>query len=149
MGSPSRRNSSHRVSADGSISRTYLCNGFCDDSSSQEDIFTQAEPIVDRVMEGYNGTIFCYGITGSGKTFTMSGPPREKGAVSDPQMQGIVQRSAWRIFEFISQRSEQGEVFAVEASFLEIYSGDGHRETLVDLLAEDKCGEKPEIKQDP
>lgn len=155
MGSPTRRNS-HRssvTSVDGSVSRTYLCNSFCDESSSQEDVFALASPIVDRAMEGYNGTIFCYGITGSGKTFTMSGPPKEKGSlqssICEPHLQGIVQRSAWRIFEYISQRSKQGEVFAVEASFLEIYSGDGHRETLLDLLAEEKSPEKPEIKQDP
>merc|ERR1719272_1656292 len=101
MSSPSRR--SHRGSIDGGVSRTYLCNNFCDESTSQEDVFAHAAPIVDRVMEGYNGTIFCYGITGSGKTFTMSGPPKDKGAVRDAEQQGIVQRSAWRIFEFISQ----------------------------------------------
>lgn len=155
MGSPSsspKRNSRRSVTsieADGSVTRTYLCNSFCSESSSQEDVFSHASPIVDRVMEGYNGTIFCYGITGSGKTFTMSGPPKDKGACPDPNMQGIVQRSAWRIFEYISQRSQQGEVFAVEASFLEIYSSDGHREVVMDLLAEEKSAEKPEIKQDP
>lgn len=32
-----------------------------------------AAPIVDNVMEGYNGTIFAYGQTGTGKTHTMEG----------------------------------------------------------------------------
>lgn len=31
-------------------------------------------PAVNRVMEGYNGTILCYGQSGSGKTYTMIGP---------------------------------------------------------------------------
>jgi hypothetical protein len=32
-------------------------------------------PIVEQVLTGYNCTIFCYGQTGTGKTFTMEGPP--------------------------------------------------------------------------
>jgi kinesin family protein 3/17 len=32
-----------------------------------------ARPIVENVLEGYNGTIFAYGQTGTGKTFTMEG----------------------------------------------------------------------------
>lgn len=146
--SPGRRPSASR-NGDGSSSRSFLCNCFCNESATQEEVFAQAAPVVDRVMEGYNGTIFCYGITGSGKTFTMSGPPQEKGSVRDPNLQGIVQRAAWRVFEFISQRSQQGEVFAVEASFLEVYSADGVRETLVDLLVDEKSNQHLEIKQDP
>jgi kinesin family member 6/9 len=42
--------------------------------TSQEEIFKEiAQPVVDSVIEGYNGTIFAYGQTGSGKTFTITG----------------------------------------------------------------------------
>jgi hypothetical protein len=34
-----------------------------------------AFPLVENVVEGYNGTIFAYGQTGCGKTFTMMGDP--------------------------------------------------------------------------
>eukprot|EP00418_Pyrodinium_bahamense_P064872 CAMPEP_0179080986 /NCGR_PEP_ID=MMETSP0796-20121207/36433_1 /TAXON_ID=73915 /ORGANISM="Pyrodinium bahamense, Strain pbaha01" /LENGTH=783 /DNA_ID=CAMNT_0020778355 /DNA_START=57 /DNA_END=2408 /DNA_ORIENTATION=- len=138
--------------------RSFRCNAFLDESSSQEDVFKHAVPVVDRVMEGYNGTIFCYGITGSGKSYTMSGLAVEqcdKGTheATVIQSQGIVQRAATRIFEFIRDRSEQGQVFSVEASFLEIYSNDGVSETLVDLLVEGgkngKCEAALEIHQDP
>jgi len=130
--------------------RSFYCNAFCDEGAGQEDVFIHATPIVDRVMEGYNGTIFCYGITGSGKTYTMSGPLQDQQA-SQPQNHGIMQRAARRVFEFIRDRSANGEVFSVEASFLEIYSGDGVRETLVDLLAEGALREEPklEVRQDP
>lgn len=135
--------------------RNFRCNSFCDEGSSQEDVFAHCAPIIDRVMEGYNGTIFCFGVTGSGKTYTMSGPPQDKRRRQEQpavpvEAQGIVQRAATRIFEFIRDRGEQGEIFSVESSFLEIYSGDGMRETLVDLLADGKDAEhKLEMKRDP
>ena len=43
-------------------------------NSGQEEIFTDcAEGIAKSVVEGFNGTIMCYGQTGGGKTFTMNG----------------------------------------------------------------------------
>ena len=42
--------------------------------STQEQVFQEtAMPIVESVVQGYNGTIFAYGQTGTGKTFTMEG----------------------------------------------------------------------------
>mmetsp|Transcript_30325 Transcript_30325/g.66360 ORF Transcript_30325/g.66360 Transcript_30325/m.66360 type:complete len:786 (+) Transcript_30325:91-2448(+) len=127
--------------------RSFRCNSFFGPEASQEDIFEAASPILDRTMEGYNGTVFCYGVTGSGKTYTMTGPPEDNGARDRDDNAGIVQRTARRIFEYIRDRSIKGEVFVVEASFLEICSNDGTREELVDLLAEDN--RKLEVKQDP
>lgn len=43
-------------------------------STNQETIYTEiARNMIDDVLNGYNGTIFAYGPTGSGKTFTMYG----------------------------------------------------------------------------
>jgi Cdc6-like AAA superfamily ATPase len=43
-------------------------------SSKQKDVYEQtARALVDSVLEGFNGTIFAYGQTGTGKTFTMEG----------------------------------------------------------------------------
>lgn len=51
----------------------------------QERIFKQAAlPIIESVLEGYNGTIFAYGQTGTGKTHTMEGQKddeKEKGII--------------------------------------------------------------------
>jgi len=64
-----------------------------DMNSKQEDIFAEtAYPIIENVMEGYNGTIFAYGQTGTGKTFTMSGLPK------DPVLKGILPRTFDTIF---------------------------------------------------
>lgn len=54
-----------------------------------------AEPIVESVLEGYNGTIFAYGQTGTGKTHTMEGKS------SPPEMRGIIPRTFEHIFKVI------------------------------------------------
>ena len=40
---------------------------------------TVALPIVESVLQGYSGTIFAYGPTGSGKTYTMRGQSASAG----------------------------------------------------------------------
>lgn len=43
-------------------------------SAQQRDLYDQAViPIVNEVLEGFNCTIFAYGQTGTGKTYTMEG----------------------------------------------------------------------------
>ena len=81
-----------------------------------------ASPIVDSVLEGYNGTIFAYGQTGTGKTFTM------EGAGSNDKLKGIIPNAFDHVFRAI-ETSEDKE-FLVRASFLEIYN-----EEIRDLLA--------------
>ena len=45
------------------------------DSATQKEIFEDVvQPIADYCMQGYNGTIFAYGQTGTGKTYTIQGP---------------------------------------------------------------------------
>lgn len=42
---------------------------------SQAELYAKlVAPLVDRVLEGYNGCVFTYGQTASGKTYTMGGP---------------------------------------------------------------------------
>ena len=52
-----------------------------------------AFPLVESVLEGYNGTIFAYGQTNSGKTYTMFGDD-----VQDEEMRGIIPRIGEQIF---------------------------------------------------
>ena len=67
-------------------------------------------------MDGYNGTIFAYGQTSSGKTFKMTGPD-----VSDIENQGIIPRMVRTIFNRIETASENIE-FTVKISMSEIYN---------------------------
>jgi kinesin family protein 3/17 len=67
-----------------------------DTDSKQERIFKEtAFPIVDSVLQGYNGTIFAYGQTGTGKTHTM------EGNMDREQEYGIIPRAFNQIFDYI------------------------------------------------
>lgn len=77
-----------------------------------------ASMICDSV-EGYNSTLFAYGATGTGKSFSMIGSDRED---------GIMQRAIHDIFDLIEQ--DQEREYVVRTSYLEIYN-----EQIRDLLA--------------
>jgi hypothetical protein len=79
-------------------------------------------------MQGYNGTIFAYGQTSCGKTFTMEGP-----SIDNEEMKGIIPRMMDRVFELILDANESIE-FTVKVSFLEIYN-----EKIHDLLDRKRC----------
>uniref|UniRef100_A0A3Q2P3Z2 Kinesin-like protein n=1 Tax=Fundulus heteroclitus TaxID=8078 RepID=A0A3Q2P3Z2_FUNHE len=70
--------------------------------------------IVKDVLEGYNGTIFAYGQTSSGKTHTM------EGKLHDPDMMGIIPRIVEDIFNYIYSMDENSE-FHIKVSYFEIY----------------------------
>jgi len=94
-------------------------------NASQEDVFTYcAEGIVKSVVEGYNGTIMCYGQTGAGKTFTMNG------STPNFKYRGIIPRAINQVFQEIG--SHYDHEFVVNASYLEIYN-----EQLYDLLSDE------------
>ena len=66
------------------------------------------------VLGGYNGTIFAYGQTSSGKTHTM------EGVIGDPDLQGIIPRIVNDIFNHIYSMEENLE-FHIKVSYFEIY----------------------------
>uniref|UniRef100_A0AAQ6ICW0 Kinesin-like protein n=1 Tax=Anabas testudineus TaxID=64144 RepID=A0AAQ6ICW0_ANATE len=73
-----------------------------------------AQKIVKDVLDGYNGTIFAYGQTSSGKTHTM------EGKLHDPEMMGIIPRIVQDIFNYIYSMDENLE-FHIKVSYFEIY----------------------------
>ncbi|ESP02412.1 hypothetical protein LOTGIDRAFT_138487 [Lottia gigantea] len=93
--------------------------------STTEQIYNDiAYPLVEGVTEGYNGTIFAYGQTGCGKSFSMQG-------ITNPATQrGIIPRAFDHIFETVSVTD--GTKFLIHASYLEIYN-----EEIRDLLGQD------------
>lgn len=57
-----------------SYSKTFTFDGVCNQYTTQQELFnTYIIPIVDEVLQGFNCTIFAYGQTGTGKTYTMEG----------------------------------------------------------------------------
>nr|XP_009680196.1 PREDICTED: kinesin heavy chain isoform 5A [Struthio camelus australis] len=84
-------------------------------NTTQEQVYHAcAMQIVKDVLAGYNGTIFAYGQTSSGKTHTM------EGKLHDPQQMGIIPRIAQDIFNHIYSMDENLE-FHIKVSYFEIY----------------------------
>lgn len=111
---------------------------FGEASSTKEIYDSVAKGIVDSACNGLHGTIFAYGQTSSGKTFTMQG----SGTIEEGSQGagGIVHMAASEIFDYITQHPDRE--FAIRASFLEIYN-----EEVRDLLAADS--RVLQIREDP
>ncbi|XP_015677557.1 kinesin heavy chain isoform X3 [Protobothrops mucrosquamatus] len=95
--------------------KPYVFDRVLPPNTSQEQVYNAcAKQIVKDVLEGYNGTIFAYGQTSSGKTHTM------EGKLHDPQLMGIIPRIAHDIFDHIYSMDENLE-FHIKVSYFEIY----------------------------
>ncbi|KAH8246303.1 hypothetical protein KR038_012005 [Drosophila bunnanda] len=117
--------------------KTYYFDNVFDGGSNQLDLYVDtARPIVDKVLEGYNGTILAYGQTGTGKTYTMSGNP------DSPQTKGIIPNAFAHIFGHIA-KAKENQKFLVRVSYMEIYN-----EEVRDLLGKD-VGKSLEVKERP
>uniref|UniRef100_A0A2K5QPS1 Kinesin-like protein n=1 Tax=Cebus imitator TaxID=2715852 RepID=A0A2K5QPS1_CEBIM len=96
-------------------SKPYAFDRVFQSSTSQEQVYNDcAKKIVKDVLEGYNGTIFAYGQTSSGKTHTM------EGKLHDPEGMGIIPRIVQDIFNYIYSMDENLE-FHIKVSYFEIY----------------------------
>ncbi|XP_044767165.1 kinesin-like protein Nod [Coccinella septempunctata] len=97
--------------------QTFHFDNIFEEDSSQEEIYGKiVKPLVGKVKDGYNCTIFAYGQTGTGKTYTMGTNSLEKN-------DGIIPRALDDFFSY-----DNGEV-DVHVSFMEIYN-----ERVYDLL---------------
>ena len=88
---------------------------------------SSAKRLVRRVMEGYHGTVFAYGMTGTGKTFSM------QGTATSP---GVIPLAITDIFSYI--RETPHREFLLRVSYLEIYN-----EKIHDLLSAPSAGSGP------
>ncbi|KAL3421139.1 Kinesin heavy chain [Phlyctema vagabunda] len=96
-----------------------------DMNSRQSDVFNfSIKPTVDDVLNGYNGTVFAYGQTGAGKSYTMMGTD-----IDNDEGRGVIPRIVEQIFASIL--SSPGSIeYTVRVSYMEIYM-----ERIRDLLA--------------
>ena len=100
-------------------------------SSTQEEIYQNTtQKLLPGILEGFNATVFAYGATGSGKTYTMLGTINKE---------GIMTRSIRDLFQLVNKRNDN-EV-KIEVSYIEIYN-----EIIRDLLSE---GNVIDIHEDP
>ena len=91
-------------------------------SATQQHVFAEISQLVQSALDGHNVTIFAYGNTGSGKTYTM------QGTASDV---GLIPRTIDSIFLSAGPLEAAGWEYTYEASFLEIYG-----EKIHDLLSD-------------
>ncbi|KAK1416612.1 hypothetical protein QVD17_32403 [Tagetes erecta] len=109
-------------------------NNWTSDSYRFDQVFTQsasqnrvyeavAKPVVEGVLDGYNGTIMAYGQTGTGKTYTLG-----KLGKDDASERGIMVRALEDIISAASPSSD-----TIQVSYLQIYM-----ESVQDLLAPEK-----------
>ena len=89
---------------------------------AQEEVFEYVKSVISSSTRGFNGTVFAYGPTGSGKTFTMSG------SSSNFNYRGIIPRSITRLFQELGGKVDFDS--KVSISYLEIYN-----EIIFDLLS--------------
>ncbi|CCD25025.1 Kip2p NDAI_0E02090 [Naumovozyma dairenensis CBS 421] len=84
-------------------------------------------PMIDKLFQGFNSTIFAYGMTGSGKTYTMMGCPERE------QKDGLIPLSVSYLFTKIMEETLDGDKkFEIVLSYLEIYN-----EKIYDLLGDE------------
>ncbi|OXU30307.1 hypothetical protein TSAR_015423 [Trichomalopsis sarcophagae] len=111
--------------------------------SKQIDVYNAVvSPLLEEVLAGYNCTVFAYGQTGTGKTFTM------EGACNDPTLHwqadspaGIIPRALSHLFDEL--RTLGAQEYSVRVSFLELYN-----EELFDLLSPNDDASKIRIYED-
>ncbi|KAK7081601.1 hypothetical protein SK128_019046 [Halocaridina rubra] len=120
-------------------SRRSLCSPYKFDrvfgmDCNNEDIYCSiAEGIIESALAGFNATIFAYGQTSSGKTYTMMG---------DKQEPGIIPLAIRNIFQSIENNPDRE--YLIRVSYMEIYN-----ETITDLLASrDQKGKGLAVRED-
>ncbi|CDP08968.1 unnamed protein product [Coffea canephora] len=113
------------------IDRTFAFDKVFGPTSQQKDLYDQAVwPIVFEVLEGYNCTIFAYGQTGTGKTYTMEGGGRKKNG-EFPSDAGVIPRAVKQIFDILETQHAE---YNMKVTFLELYN-----EEITDLLAPEEA----------
>ncbi|KAI3460781.1 hypothetical protein Pfo_017444 [Paulownia fortunei] len=104
-------------------------------SATQEEVFSDTQPLIRSVLDGYNVCIFAYGQTGSGKTYTMTGPKD-----LTEHSQGVNYRALRDLFLLAEQRKDT-LCYDVSVQMIEIYN-----EQVRDLLNTDGLSRRLEIR---
>ncbi|EGR33926.1 kinesin motor domain protein [Ichthyophthirius multifiliis] len=105
---------------------------FCKNEGQVEVFQKTSYFLLDGVLEGFNATVFAYGATGAGKTYTMVGYGDNI---------GIMSRTMNQLFNLIEKNSQNNE-YKIMVSYLEIYN-----ETIKDLLNSEN--KNLDLREDP
>ncbi|ORX94860.1 kinesin-domain-containing protein [Basidiobolus meristosporus CBS 931.73] len=106
---------------------------------SQAEVFEEISQLVQSALDGYPVSIFAYGQTGGGKTFTMEGPDHPT-----HENMGVIPRAVLQIYQTANLLKEKGWEYTMEGQYVEIYN-----ETVHDLLGDGILSSKHEIRHLP
>ncbi|XP_020550484.1 kinesin-like protein KIN-14I isoform X2 [Sesamum indicum] len=123
------------LAKNGKARKSFNFNKVFGPSATQEEVFSDTQPLIRSVLDGYNVCIFAYGQTGSGKTYTMTGPKE----LTD-QSQGVNYRALRDLFLLADQRKDTF-CYNVSVQMIEIYN-----EQVRDLLNTDGLSKRLEIR---
>ena len=116
------------------LKTTWLSDHIYSEKSSTADIYeSDVAPIVDSVLQGFNGTVFAYGQIGSGKTHTMTG------SETDP---GLIPMALKDLFKRVKE--SKGREYLIPLSYMEIY-----KEVINDLLRNETEAKPLKIRGEP
>ncbi|KAL3352098.1 hypothetical protein AABB24_020277 [Solanum stoloniferum] len=118
--------------------RSFKFNKVYNPAATQADVYSDIQPLIQSVLDGYNVCIFAYGQTGSGKTYTMTGPDK-----ATEENWGVNYRALNDIFR-ISQTRVNTFTFEITVQMMEIYN-----EQVRDLLSSDGSARKLGIVSTP
>ncbi|KAK6159847.1 hypothetical protein DH2020_003228 [Rehmannia glutinosa] len=107
--------------------KSFTFNKVFGPSASQEEVFSDTQPLIRSVLDGFNVCIFAYGQTGSGKTYTMTGPKE----LTNESL-GVNYRALSDLF-LISEQRKDSICYDVSVQMIEIYN-----EQVRDLLVTDE-----------
>ncbi|EER95074.2 kinesin-like protein KIN-5B isoform X2 [Sorghum bicolor] len=121
------------------VDKTFTFDKVFGPKSQQRSIYDHAvAPIVIDVLEGYNCTVFAFGQTGTGKTYTMEGEMTLK--VNElPDTAGVIPRAVRHIFDMLEAQKAD---YSMKVTFLELYNED-----ITDLLSLEDQSRFPEGSQ--
>lgn len=121
------------------VDRVFTFDKVFGPKAQQRSIYDQAiAPIVNEVLDGFNCTVFAYGQTGTGKTYTMEGGMRNKGG-DLPAEAGVIPRAVRQIFDTLEAQNAD---YSIKVTFSELYN-----EEITDLLAPEDNSRSSEDKQ--
>eukprot|EP00928_Gymnodinium_smaydae_P043667 TRINITY_DN29217_c0_g1_i2.p1 TRINITY_DN29217_c0_g1~~TRINITY_DN29217_c0_g1_i2.p1 ORF type:complete len:951 (-),score=218.53 TRINITY_DN29217_c0_g1_i2:28-2880(-) len=111
------------------------------DVGTREVFTTTTEPLISAVMQAYNASVFAYGSTGAGKTFTMIGTPQAPGVMLHT-VEALFARTAEA--RNAAGSGSSSAVWTIRCSFIEVYN-----ENLRDLLSTDGREGCLDLREDP
>jgi len=102
--------------------------------SNTETVFKNTcEGLITSVIEGYNGCVFAYGTTGSGKTYTMAG------TLEEPGIMFLIIKGMFEKIQNVTDKK-----FEIKVTFVEIYN-----EVIRDLLVQNSKDTYLDLRDDP